>query len=344
MDFSYAQHLEDYHLAQAFVGQEGGFYIDVGAGHPVADNVSCWFYLRGWAGLIVEPQEDLCALYRSVRPRDIVVNGVLGNSVGAVDFHRVERLHGFSTIVPQAAERAREFGVEFTRQRVPMTTLAALCTNHRVERIDFLKIDVEGAEADVLHGGDWRRFRPRIVLVEALAPGSMAPAWPEWEPFLLSQNYQFGLDDGLNRFYVAAEETALQQRLPKAPAPWLVVPHLGHTNRAPERADHPDHAFAKLLVRNFLASLPHLDHEVLLALVLADMKAAQLAGPPGPDDAALAKARLFPDPPHAEATAQLPEFAAASLRDLYRRLIDTDQFRVLLGRIAASYDGGQILD
>ena len=44
MPLSYTQNLEDYHLALAFAGQERGFYIDIGAGHPVADNVSLWFY------------------------------------------------------------------------------------------------------------------------------------------------------------------------------------------------------------------------------------------------------------------------------------------------------------
>ena len=71
MDLSYAQNLEDYHLARVFAGKTDGFYIDVGAGHPVGDNVSFHFYLQGWRGIVVEPQERLCALYDHLRPRDI---------------------------------------------------------------------------------------------------------------------------------------------------------------------------------------------------------------------------------------------------------------------------------
>lgn len=327
MDLSYAQHLEDYHLSMAFAGQARGFYIDIGAGHPVADNVSCWFYLNGWNGIVVEPQRNLLDLYPYLRPRDIAVNYAIGHTVGETDFHQVERLHGFSTIVPQAAERARGFGVEFKTHRLPMTTLASLCAEHKVDQIDFLKIDVEGAEADVLRGGDWQRWRPRIVLLEARAPGTMAPAWHEWEPFLLGQNYHFGLDDGLNRFYVAAEDADLRQRLPSRPAPWLVVPHLGHTNRAPERVDHPDHGFAKALARNFLAGLPRLDRQVLLGLILAGADPARLSEPPGPEDVAQARARLFPAAPFEDASAGLPSIEAKSVLDLYRQLLDTDHFR-----------------
>ena len=52
MDLSYTQNLEDYHLSLAFAGQASGRYIDIGGGHPVADNVSFWFYQRGWQGIV----------------------------------------------------------------------------------------------------------------------------------------------------------------------------------------------------------------------------------------------------------------------------------------------------
>jgi FkbM family methyltransferase len=343
MDLSYAANLEDYHLARAFEGQASGFYIDVGAGHPVADNVSCWFYLKGWRGLVVEPQRQLIELYPLVRPRDVPVPLLLGRAAGEVDFHRVERLTGFSSIVAEHAESAGKFGAGFSTCRMPMTTLAELCAEHRVETVDFLKIDVEGAEGDVLAGGDFRRFRPRVVLAEALAPGTLAENFAEWEPLLLDQGYVFALFDGLNRFYVAREEEALLARFPKSPAPWLVVPHLGHTNRAPERTDHPDHGFARALVAGFLAKLPHLDPELLLSFIL-EQSDAELRRAPNAADGATAIARLFPAGGHPDGVPSAAGIEAANIRELYAKLMQTDQFRVMLGRIAASYDGGQILD
>ena len=343
MDLSYAANLEDYHLARAFEGQASGFYIDVGAGHPVADNVSCWFYLRGWRGLVVEPQRALIELYPLVRPRDIVVPKLLGRAPGEIDFHIVERLSGFSSIFPEHARSAREFGAGFHICRMPMTTLAAICEEHGVETIDFLKIDVEGAEGDVLAGGDFRRFRPRVVVLEALAPGTMAENFSAWEPLLLDQGYAFALFDGLNRFYVAREDEALIARFPRTAAPWLVVPHLGHTNRAPERTDHPDHAFASALVAGFLAKLPRLDRELLLSFIL-DGSEAELRRKPDAHDCAAAIARLFPAETHPDGVPPAGPLEASDIRKLYAKLMETDQFRVMLGRIAASYDGGQILD
>src|SRR5947199_7691751 len=96
MELSYSQNLEDYHLSLAFAGQRTGSYIDVGAGHPIADNVSSWFYERGWQGIVVEPQPNLIELYARLRPRDIRVCGLIGSRCGTADFHVFDRLHGLS--------------------------------------------------------------------------------------------------------------------------------------------------------------------------------------------------------------------------------------------------------
>jgi FkbM family methyltransferase len=307
MELSYTQNMEDYHLSLAFAGQKTGTYIDIGGGHPVADNVSFWFYERGWRGIVVEPQPELAALSARLRPRDVTVCGVVGRTSGEIDFHVVDRLHGLSTTVEHLAQKAQAFGAGYRTVRMPAMTLAELCATHDIGTIDFLKIDVEGGEADVLSGGDWRRFRPKVIVIEAVMPGSNEPAWGEWEPFLLAQGYTFALFDTLNRFYVAQEQSDILARLPSERAPWDKVIHMYEIGRAPENSRHPDHRLANELARGFWASLPYLDRE-LIASVLA--RAATARG-------------------------GASQFAGA---------IDSEAFRASLGRIACGYDGGQIVD
>jgi FkbM family methyltransferase len=307
MELSYTQNLEDYHLSLAFAGQKTGTYVDVGGGHPVADNVSCWFYERGWRGIVVEPQPELAALYARLRPRDATVCGVVGRVSGEIDFHVVERLHGLSTTVEHIARKAETFGAGHRTVRVPAVTLAQLCATHDLAAIDFLKVDVEGGEADVLAGGDWHQFRPKVIVIEAVLPVSGEPAWEEWEPSLLAQGYRFALFDTLNRFYVAQEHPEILARLPSERAPWDKVVHMYEIGRAPENPKHPDHALAKELARGLWASLPYLDRDLIAAI--------------------LERAR-------ASHRAQSAAFAD----------IDTEAFRLALGRIACGYDGGQIVD
>ena len=309
MELSYSQNLEDYHLSLAFAGQATGTYIDVGAGHPIADNVSFWFYERGWQGIVVEPQPELVALYARLRPRDLAFRGLVGRHCGEMDFHVVDRLHGLSTTVEGLAQKAKAFGVDYRTVRTPVTTLAQLCESHGLGAIDFLKIDVEGAEGDVLFGGDWKRFRPKVIVAEAVTPQASEQGWQDWEPFLLAQGYKFVLFDTLNRFYVAQEHREILARLPSERAPWHAVRHMYEIGRAPEDKQHPDHALAHDLARGFWASLPYLDRDLIVALL------ARARGLAKPDDLT----------------------ALAST-------VDTEPFRAALGRIACGYDGGQIID
>jgi len=302
---SYAQNMEDYHLSLAFAGQQRGTYVDVGGGHPVAGSVSFWFYQRGWDGIVVEPQGDLVRLHRRLRPRDKVLQLLIGADETERDFYAFGRLHGLSTTV---AEHAKAAGAAFQTLRLPSMSLAELCRSHGLGTIDFLKIDVEGAEAEVIAGADWDRFRPGIVLVESIAPLSNEPTWHKWEEQLLTKGYRFALFDTLNRFYVAEERKDLLAKMPVERAPWDAVLHMYEIGRAPENEAHPDHALAKQLEHGFWASLPFLSDDVLTTIL---QRSVELSG------------------------------AQAGDADIK---IDSETFRASLGLIASAYDGGFVDD
>jgi FkbM family methyltransferase len=303
---SYAQNMEDYHLDVAFAGSGQGRYIDIGGGHPVAGSASFWFYQRGWSGIVVEPQPDLAALHRRVRPRDTLVEAIIGRRSGETEFFKIDRLHGLSTTVRSNAEAADVHGVGFETMKVTSISLADLCRTYQIDKVDFLKIDVEGAERDVLEGADWSKCRPRIVVLEAVTPLSNTPAWSDWEPLLLEQDYQFVLFDTLNRFYVAAECADVLERMPRERAPWDLVTHMYEIGRAPENSNHPDFALAEELARGFWASLPLLDEQTLAML--------------------LARARDY----------------NGAEREALAQLVRSEAFLAALGRIACTYDGGHI--
>lgn len=333
---SYSQRFEDLYLGCCFPDAQDGFYIDVGAGHPVYDNVSFAFYLRGWRGIAVEPNPWLSQLANGVRPRDRNIQALVGAAEGDAAFHLVNEFHGLSTMIADHARKAEsEFGKASQAIKMPMTTLKALCEHHAPASFEFLKIDVEGAEDDVIRGGDWKRFRPKVVVIEALAPYSLAPAWDSWEPILTAHGYRYARFDSLNRYYVAEEETQIMRSLTSAPDAFDAV-LFRDVKGALEADSHPDHRLALLLAKADMVRLPLVDRQTLVALLTTGLPAESLDWPATDADVAGAFERVFGHIPQSEwADFRLPPQAA--LRDVYARLVETDRFRAACGRISASY-------
>jgi len=210
---SYAQNNEDVVLARVLGDAPGGRYVDVGASEPTLRSVTRHFYDAGWQGVNVEPVAKVHAMLVRDRPRDVNLCAAVGATHGALTFFEFEA-EGISTLSEEFARHFIAQGYACSRRTVEVLTLKELCDAHGLTRIDFMKIDVEGWERQVLEGGDWRRFRPRVLLVEATRPNSTEPNWMAWEPLLLGQGYRFAYFDGLNRFYVPEEERALLARFP----------------------------------------------------------------------------------------------------------------------------------
>jgi FkbM family methyltransferase len=203
---SYAQNFEDVMLHRALAGVESGFYIDVGAADPVEMSVTKAFYDAGWRGVNIEPGRHYFERLRDARPGDVNLDVALAETAGSRAFHEVADT-GLSTLHADIASTHRREGHRVTARPVRLMTLAEVCEAYAKADIHFLKIDVEGAEAEVLAGADFQRFRPWIVLLEATEPLTTIESAP-WEPMLLDAGYVFVWFDGLNRFYVAQEHHA----------------------------------------------------------------------------------------------------------------------------------------
>jgi FkbM family methyltransferase len=201
---SYAQNFEDVMLWRALGELAAGFWIDVGAADPNHFSVTRAFSQAGWRGVNIEPTEAPFAHLKAARPNDVNLNVALGAADGRLTFYECEDAT-LSSLDEAVAARNRADGRAVRERAVEVQTLAEVCRRHAPAEIHFLKIDVEGAEAQVLAGADFSAFRPWIVLVEATAPMSQDDASARWEPALLAARYRFAWFDGLNRFYVADE-------------------------------------------------------------------------------------------------------------------------------------------
>jgi FkbM family methyltransferase len=226
---SYAQNGEDIVLARAYSEQADGFYVDVGANEPTHDSVTRYFYDRGWNGLNIEPQTDCFERLRAARPRDVNLNIGVGEKPDRLAFFFVPDAAAMSTFSAERVAKLEREGYRVERHNVQVTTLEAVFAEHVGDRtVEFLKVDIEGLEEQVLGQFDWARWRPRVVVVESTVEVS------PWEQRMISTGYRRTLWDGINVFFVRDEDADELGPALSIPAttvldsydPWIYVEHL----------------------------------------------------------------------------------------------------------------------
>jgi FkbM family methyltransferase len=209
---SYAQNFEDVLLTRVFANLNYGFYVDIGAYHPVEDSVTKAFYDRGWSGINIEPGEIFDEL-AAARTRDVNLNIAVYDRKGEIAFAQhpgwyagLSHVEDGGPLEPSASPD--QLGVE-TRV-VACDTLSNILERHGGRRpIAFVKIDAEGAELAIIRSTNWRHVRPTVLLIEATLPLSTELDNQDWEPILLEQGYCRAYFDGINCFYVPEERSDL---------------------------------------------------------------------------------------------------------------------------------------
>lgn len=210
---SYAQNFEDVLLMRALRGVQNGFYVDVGAQSPIEDSVTKAFYDIGWHGINVEPSEEFFNKLVHSRPKDINLSVFVGAKAGSREFFEIQGTGLSSGIASIAKGHARAT----TARTIEQLTLDDVCREHVTGEVHFLKIDVEGAEAEVIEGFSFASVRPWILVIEATFPLTAVETHANWETKVLQSGYSFVWDDGLNRFYVADEHADLKSHFAKPP-------------------------------------------------------------------------------------------------------------------------------
>jgi FkbM family methyltransferase len=221
--FSYAQNFEDVILARLFDGKTDGLYVDIGASDPELLSVTKHFYDLGWSGVNVEPIKAQWDLFATHRPRDINLNAAIGNGGDKIVLTRMLGNSALSTTNSSRSGELIDLDKKYELCEVDLVTANSLFEKYISREVDFLKIDVEGAEADVLFSLDFSVHRPKVLVIEAVKPlesrlvwskfdvGDVA-SWQEWEGYVLSHNYILAYFDGLNKFYVKKECASLLPR------------------------------------------------------------------------------------------------------------------------------------
>lgn len=146
--------------------------MDVGAHHARRFSNSYWAYLRGWSGVAIDPSESAAKSFWKSRPRDIFVRKSVTLHQGSAVFHVFDEGALNTTNSARSEFLSRQIGTRSRELIVPAAPLAQILDSAwnapPTPVIDFMTIDVEGSEMDVLLSNDWERYKPRVIVVELL--------------------------------------------------------------------------------------------------------------------------------------------------------------------------------
>lgn len=181
-----------------------GFYVDVGAHHPIRFSTTLHYYMRGWRGINIEPLGEALELFERMRPNDINIKSAVGMPAASMTYYKFKE-PAFNTVSAEQARYAQSKTELIGEEHITVEPLAAILDKHLPksahDTFHFLNIDVEGFEASVLRSNDWRRYRPRLVLVEALTETAVQEVSE-----LLGQQQYFFVARTKNTYFFAEQQ------------------------------------------------------------------------------------------------------------------------------------------
>lgn len=195
----YGQYGEDWVISRLLKRKNSNlFYIDIGAHKPTEYSNTKYFYDRGSRGINIEANPELIEEFYKQRPEDINLNVGVTATEGEMPFYILEKNSLVSTFSKTAADDAcEEYNVGIKSivniKTYPLTRIIEDYAKDKT--IDFLSVDAEGIDFEVLKSNDWKKYRPRLVMVEIIHNKDIIP-------FMLQNNYKIAFKNYFNYIFI----------------------------------------------------------------------------------------------------------------------------------------------
>lgn len=183
---------EDSIIDFVFRNVANGRYLDIGCYHPALYSNTNLLQKKGWSGVNVDPNPFMISQFDKFRPADKNINAAVGRESGTIGYFNFHDWASSNTASPDFAERvAASDGIQLPEKTpVAVVTLADLMEGHFMDSPpDFMNIDVENLDVDVLKSGDWNKWRPKIVAIEDFAYQAERPKDSEIYRFMNDAGY-----------------------------------------------------------------------------------------------------------------------------------------------------------
>ena len=180
LNHSFSMEGEDEILRHVFINKTTpGFYVDVGAHHPSRFSNTYKFYQEGWRGINIDPIPGVMESFAKIRPRDINLEVAIAGESGSLTYYMFNdsALNTLDPLVAKKHDGPNGYNIIKTKE-IRTRPLGDVLSEYMPagQIIDFLTVDVEGMDMEVLRSNDWSRFKPEVVLAEDLNARSIGQA------------------------------------------------------------------------------------------------------------------------------------------------------------------------
>jgi len=197
---------EDLFLRKYFKNYGRGKYLDLGCFHPVRDSNTYQLYKKNWSGINIDLNPLTIELFNYSRPRDVNLNIALSRKSGKKNFYFFGEFSPLNTLDPNHLNFLKKnFNIEknqYKIKKIKTENINNVLRKKKFNIIDFLSIDLEGQEYEVLRNFNFKKYRVNLLSVEILSHNSLSKKISKKiNKLLIRNNFKRVYKTGANFFY-----------------------------------------------------------------------------------------------------------------------------------------------
>ena len=154
----YGEFGEDIFVSRLFKDFKKGRYIDVGCYHPFKGSLTAKLYEKGWNGVNIDLSQTTIDLFNISRKKDINLNIAVTNFDGETFYYENSPINQQNSLIKSNEQQLKV--------KIKCSTLNSILKQNNIDSFDYLNIDVEGSEMEVIEGIDFDKFNPRLITIE----------------------------------------------------------------------------------------------------------------------------------------------------------------------------------
>ena len=203
----YAEFAEDVMVNRILKKIKKGFYVDIGAYHPYKGSLTYNLYNRKWNGINLDISKSSIDLFNIARPSDININCAVSEFNGETFYYENSPINQQNSLIPQDENQKKI--------KIQSYKLSEILKMQNINSVDYINIDTEGNELEVLMGIDFSKINPTLFTIEDNSFDLNNEIKKKKIIYLKEKNYELINIIGVTMFFVKKDSVSEMNELIK---------------------------------------------------------------------------------------------------------------------------------